>query len=196
MQHNRRQSFLNHCTKCFILHTFVVTFEQFESTLLGGNFSLKFCYGKSQALLETLASGRISVGGDIIIDNEDKNMFKQEVVKLMCQVTLKSKKTTFSNTFQGVPEETHVILIFDCCRGSGDIEMNSSSTTSTSFQLTVRPSELSALKNRDFKNSYIFHVTLPHQVFLILIMNPNPIIALSLNLEMLALLILRPIAFF
>ena len=63
-----------------------------------------------------------------------------------------------------MPEDTHVILIFDCCRGSGNVEMNPSATTSTSFQLTVRPSQLGGLKNRDFKNSYIFHATLPNQV--------------------------------
>ena len=35
-------------------------------------------------------SGRISVGGDVIIDNEENHIFKEEVVKLMCQVKTKA----------------------------------------------------------------------------------------------------------
>ena len=37
------------------------------------------------------SSGRISVGGDVIIDNEERHMFKEEVVKLMCKVKPKSE---------------------------------------------------------------------------------------------------------
>ena len=61
-----------------------------------------------------------------------------------------------------MPVKTHVIIVFDCCRGKKCIEMGSG----PNFQLTVKPSELCALKNADFKNSYILHATLPHQVLL------------------------------
>ena len=67
---------------------------------------------------------------------------------------------------QDVPVATHVILMFDCCRGTASLEMSAPPPTAAgpSFQLTIRPSELSDLKNADLKNTYIFHATLPNQV--------------------------------
>ena len=56
--------------------------------------------------------------------------------------------------------DTHKILIFDCCRGKKSLEMGSG----PSFQLKVMQSELSDLKNAEFKNSYALHATLPDQV--------------------------------
>ena len=57
---------------------------------------------------------------------------------------------------------THVIMLFDCCRGSKATPQAVAQTPG--FQLNVRPSVLSHLRNSDLKNSYIFHATLPHQV--------------------------------
>ena len=77
--------------------------------------------------------------------------------------------------------ETHVILIFDCCRGRESIEMSAPVKPPPTFQvntpqvldtficsfhiqLSVKPSRLGDLKNADLKNSYTFHATLPNQV--------------------------------
>ena len=64
-----------------------------------------------------------------------------------------------------MPVDTHVIMMFDCCRGSSSREMSGPAAPgSPPFRLSVRPSELADLKNADLKNSYTFHATLPNQV--------------------------------
>merc|ERR1712130_401630 len=93
--------------------------------------------------------GNISVGGDVLIDNNGRKMFKDEIMQTICK---------------GVPVETHVILIFDCCRGKESTEMSMPFKPPPTFQLSVKPSRLGDLKNADLKNSYTFHATLPNQV--------------------------------
>ena len=63
---------------------------------------------------------------------------------------------------QNIPVNTHVILLFDCCRGKKSVEM--ANVIPPRFQLHIKPSELDDLKNVDLKNSYTFHATLPNQV--------------------------------
>jgi len=93
--------------------------------------------------------GNISVGGDVLIDSNGRKMFKDEIMQTICKET---------------PVETHVILIFDCCRGRESIEMSTPFRPPPTFQLSVKPSRLGDLKNADLKNSYTFHATLPNQV--------------------------------
>ena len=63
---------------------------------------------------------------------------------------------------QDISESTHMIMLFDCCRGKK--ATTQAVAQAPRFQLSVGPSALSHLKNSDLKNSYIFHATLPHQV--------------------------------
>lgn len=86
------------------------------------------------------------MGGDVLYDNDGAKMYKDEIMQTICK---------------DIPVETHVILVFDCCRGNQSIEM---ATPIKTFQLSVKPPKLGDLKNADLKNSYTFHATLPNQV--------------------------------
>lgn len=100
-------------------------------------------------------TGSIGVGGDVIVDENCKVMLKSEVMKIIYEGlgTLQPSKVA------------HAILMFDCCRGSKNVEMAAMSVDEDSkFKLEVKQSELAELKNAHYKDSYVFHATLPHQV--------------------------------
>jgi len=97
--------------------------------------------------------GEIRLGGDVIKDNEDNQMFKDTIMQIL---------------YEGISHQTHVIAIFDCCRGKNNLEIAlidpKPLEQPPSFHLKVLCPELAQLKNSKYKNSYIFHATLPHQV--------------------------------
>jgi len=104
----------------------------------------------------TGTGGEIALGGDVIKDNQNNFMFKDRIMQIL---------------YKGISHQTHVIAIFDCCRGTNNLEMalidpkpQPEPQPKPAFRLKVLCPELAQLKNSNYKNSYIFHATLPHQV--------------------------------
>ena len=98
--------------------------------------------------------GNISVGGDVLIDNNGRKMFKDEIMQIICKVCVQFRKANQNqsslktrihsnqdnlryqlNYWKGTPVETNVILIFDCCRGRESIEMSTPFKPPPTFQV-------------------------------------------------------------
>lgn len=92
-------------------------------------------------------NGVLMEGGDYVFGEDGTKVFKDQILN----------KITFDNQ-----KEIPKILIFDCCRGNSVQEMGSSGQNK--FRLKIARREEAGQENVHYKNVFILHSTLPHQV--------------------------------